>query len=261
MVNVKLQTFEGPLALLLYLIRKEEMDIFDIDIHEITSQYLNYIKAMKKFDLEVAGEFIAMAATLIQIKSKMLLPIDENEEQEGVEDPRQVLVERLLEYEKFKKMAQVLNEGTLLKRDVFSRGKKDIHLLRTEGDLVVDEEGLLGLMKCYMKALRRVKRKVHQVVVDLETIGARILKLKNLLKVGERQSFRDFISENKGEPQRNQVLVTFLSFLELSKLGFVNLFQVNVDSDIYVQSKKPISDDIIHGIETYQNVETSEVRG
>ena len=101
-IRVQLQQFEGPLDLLLYLIRKEEMDIFNINIVEITKQYFEYIKLMKEFDLEIAGDFIAMASTLIHIKSKMLLPqYDENGEVVEQEDPRKELVQKLLEYEKF----------------------------------------------------------------------------------------------------------------------------------------------------------------
>ena len=106
-IRVQLQQFEGPLDLLLYLIRKEEMDIFNINVVEITKQYLDYIKLMKEFDLEVAGEFVAMASTLIHIKSKMLLPqYDENGEVVESEDPRKELVQKLLEYEKFKEAAE-----------------------------------------------------------------------------------------------------------------------------------------------------------
>jgi segregation and condensation protein A len=106
-ISVQLPKFEGPLALLLYLIRKEEMDIMDIKIHEITGQYLEYIKLMKELDLEVAGEFVAMASTLIHIKSRMLLPqYDENGEIVANEDPRKELVQKLLEYQKYQEAAK-----------------------------------------------------------------------------------------------------------------------------------------------------------
>lgn len=118
-IRVQLQQFEGPLDLLLYLIRKEEMDIFNINIVDITKQYFDYIKLMKEFDIEVAGDFIAMASTLIHIKSKMLLPqYDENGEVVEQEDPRKELMQKLLEYEKFKEAAKSLYERPLLNRDV-----------------------------------------------------------------------------------------------------------------------------------------------
>src|SRR5262245_29769059 len=109
-IRVQLAHFEGPLGLLLYLIRKNEMDIYDIEINLITKQYLDYIKNMKKLDLEVAGDFIAMAATLIQIKSKMLLPQhSETGEETDVEDPRKGLVQRLLEYQQYQNISKQLN--------------------------------------------------------------------------------------------------------------------------------------------------------
>ena len=125
-IRVQLQQFEGPLDLLLYLIRKDEMDIFNINVAQITNQYLEFIKLMKEFDLEVAGEFIAMASTLIQIKSKMLLPnYDENGEVIENIDPRKELVQKLLEYEKFKEAAKQLYDRPLLNRDLWARGFRE----------------------------------------------------------------------------------------------------------------------------------------
>src|SRR3954468_1595754 len=123
-INIQLPKFEGPLGLLLYLIRKEEMDIMDINIHEITKQYFEYIKLMKELDLEVAGEFVAMASTLIHIKSRMLLPQYNEEGEEVQEDPRKELVQKLLEYKKIKELSQQLYKLPLLGRDVFRRGER-----------------------------------------------------------------------------------------------------------------------------------------
>ena len=121
---VHLQQFEGPLALLLYLIRKEEMDILDINVNDITRQYLDHIRMMKELDLEVAGEFVAMAATLIHIKSKMLLPNydEKGEVVETSEDPRKELVQKLLDYQRYQDGAKRLYERPLLNRDLFLRG-------------------------------------------------------------------------------------------------------------------------------------------
>ena len=258
MVHVKIQTFEGPLALLLYLIRKEEMDIFDINIHQITTAYLNYIKAMKRFDMEVAGEFISMAATLIHIKSKMLLPSSEQEaEDEEFEDPRKRLVERLLEYEKFKKLAICLNQRKLLNRDVFKRGKKEISYVKLQGDLVLDEEGFMGFLKAYMRAYRRLTKKTHKVSMDLQSIGERILDLRHDLKLGSRKNFNEFIFEKERQKRRYEVLVTFLSFLELSKIGHVGLFQGDDRSDIYIETKKEVDENITNFIEDYSSPQES----
>jgi segregation and condensation protein A len=146
-LSIQIPQFEGPLALLLYLIRKEEMDIFDIDIYLITTQYLEYIKKMKQFDLEVAGDFIAMAATLLQIKSKMLLPnYNELGEEEEVEDPRKELVNRLIEYQKFQEISKTLYERPLLGRDVFRRGKSEAIHSDEDGEIILDEGGLFSLI-------------------------------------------------------------------------------------------------------------------
>ncbi|MCM8782317.1 MAG: segregation/condensation protein A, partial [Candidatus Omnitrophica bacterium] len=121
-MKIKLEVFEGPLDLLLYLIKKEEINIYDIPIAKITEQYLEYLEFMKMLDLNIAGEFIVMAATLMHIKSKMLLPPDPNEVKEDVEpDPRLELVQKLLEYKKFKEAANQLFQMGLKQKDVFAR--------------------------------------------------------------------------------------------------------------------------------------------
>src|SRR5262245_45625515 len=144
-IHVHLERFEGPLGLLLHLIREQEMDIFNININEITRQYLEYIKNMRRLDLEVAGEFIAMAATLIHIKSRMLLPqYTEDGEEVVSEDPRKELVQKLLEYKKIKELSGDLYKMPLLGRDVFPRGERaDIESLE-EGELVLEEKPLFS---------------------------------------------------------------------------------------------------------------------
>jgi len=143
-LHIQLEKFEGPLGLLLHLIRKEEMDIFDINVHHITGQYLSYIKVMKKLDLEVAGEFVAMAATLIHIKSKMLLPnYDDNGEEIEVEDPRKELVQKLLEYQKYKEASGKLYDRALVGRDVWLRGaRENLNEYRPEEEIVIEDNPL-----------------------------------------------------------------------------------------------------------------------
>ena len=119
-IHVQLERYEGPLGLLLHLIREQQMDIFNINIHQITRQYLEYIKTMRRLDLEVAGEFVAMAATLLHIKSRMLLPSYNEEGEEVVEDPRKELVQKLLEYKKFQELSVDLYKRPLLGRDLRS---------------------------------------------------------------------------------------------------------------------------------------------
>jgi len=143
-LHVSLEQFEGPLALLLYLIRKEEMDIYNIPIHQITQKYLEHIQMMKKLDLEGAGDFITMAATLIHIKSKMLLPQYDQEGEDIVDDPRKELVQRLVEYQRYQNASKDLLDRPILNRDVWRRGFKEDIILEENQVIEIDESGLSG---------------------------------------------------------------------------------------------------------------------
>lgn len=257
-ITVHLAQFEGPLALLLYLIREQEMDIFDINIHQITTQYLEYIKSMKKLDLEVAGDFVAMASTLIQIKSRMLLPQHgEGEEAGEVVDPRKELVQKLLEYQKFQKLSKELYERPLLGRDVFTRGERTVIEASEEGEIQTDENPLFSLIKAYRSALKAMKKTVHRVSSELQSIAERILEMKDLLLVGQTRTFQELLPAH-GEMKANVVLVTFLSLLELAKMGFVSLFQSETLADIHVQAKRPIEKDVVSQVESYDAVNAEE---
>lgn len=255
-IHVQLERFEGPLGLLLHLIREQEMDIFNINIHQITRQYLEYIKAMRRLDLEVAGEFVSMAATLLHIKSKMLLP-NYNEEGEEVEtDPRKELVQKLIEYKKFQELSGDLYKRSLLGRDVFARGERtDVESLE-EGELILEEKPLFALIAAYRTAVKNMKKTVHRVLGELQSIASRILEMKDLLVVGKRLVFGDLITD-KANPG-NQVLVTFLSLLELAKMGFISIFQNESFSDIHIESKRQIDRDIVSQVESYESVNAEE---
>lgn len=250
---VHLRQFEGPLGLLLYLIRKEEMDVLDININEITHQYLEYIRMMKELDLELAGEFVAMAATLIHIKSRLLLP-QYNEEGEVVEteDPRKELVQKLLEYQKYQEAAKKLYERPLLGRDVFVRGHREKQSVEGEqiGDIIIDEDGLFSLISMYRRALRKAKRLVHQVRPKVQSIAARVLELKDRLLVGTRVLLNDLL-EVGSAPRRAQLLVTFLSMLELGRMGYVSLFQSETFGDIHIEPLKPIERNVLERVQEF----------
>ncbi len=249
---VQLPKFEGPLGLLLYLIRKEEMDIFDIDIHLITRQYFEFIKLMKELDLEFAGDFIAMAATLIHIKSRMLLPqYDDKGEIIEVEDPRKELVQKLLEYQKIQEAAKLLNERPWVGRDIWVRGYSE-KLDMKEDEIVLEENALFSLISTYRKLVRSVKNKVHQVNANTQSIASRILEIRDLLMVGQRTRMHDLITALEERPR--QLLITFLAMLELGKLGFVSLSQLETYGDIYIDIRKPIETDAITRVEEYDNV-------
>lgn len=254
---VHLRQFEGPLGLLLYLIRKEEMDIFDIKVGEITQQYLEYIRMMKELDLEVAGEFVAMAATLIHIKSRMLLP-QYNEEGEVVEqeDPRKELVQKLLEYQRYQEAAKKLYERPLLNRDVFVRGvREDLRqYLSGEaqvGDIIIDEEGLFSLISTYRRVLRKAQKMVHKVRPKVISIAARVMEIKERLIVGTRIVMSDLLGVG-GEANRTQLLVTFLSMLELGRMGYVSLFQSEVYGDIHIETKKPVERNVLERVQEFE---------
>lgn len=256
-ITIQLPHFEGPLALLLYLIRKDEMDIMDIKIHEITGQYLDYIKMMKELDIEVAGEFIAMAATLIQIKSRMLLPqYDENGEIVETEDPRKELVQKLLEYQKYQEASKLLYERPLVGRDLWLRGRRE-RLEPKEDEIEIEESGLFSLITAYRRMVRSAKKRVHKVTAKAQSIASRILEMKDKLLVGVRMTLQELVTST--EDRARQTLITFLSLLELGKLGFVGLSQTEAYSDIWVLGKKPIEDDAISRVEEYDNIHSEDV--
>jgi len=260
-IRVQLQQFEGPLDLLLYLIRKEEMDIFNINVTEITKQYLEFIKLMKEFDIEVAGEFIAMASTLIQIKSKMLLP-QYNEQGEIVEseDPRKELVQKLLEYEKFKEAAKALYERPLLNRDQWARGLKE-KIEVADDDIELEDNALFSLIGSYRKMIKAANKRVHKVSIKLQSIANRILEMKDRLIVGQQVTMAELFNHSLTdlkEKSRN-ALITFLSLLELGKMEIVSLYQTENYGDIYVTTKKAVEGDVVSKVEEYDNINSEEI--
>ncbi len=251
-LSIHIPQFEGPLGLLLYLIRKEEMDIFDIDVQLITSQYLEYIKKMKQFDLEVAGDFIAMAATLIQIKSKMLLPnYNEEGEEDEVEDPRKELVERLIEYQKFQEASKKLYERPLLGRDVYRRGKGRNFHSDEEGEIILDEGGLFSLIAHYRNSVRKMKKAIHKVARKTRSIAGRIMEMKEKFVVGQRVLMRDLLTSV--EEAKEELLITFLSCLEMGKMGLVSVYQAEVYGDIYLTAKREITLESVERVEEYDS--------
>lgn len=256
---VHLRQFEGPLGLLLYLIRKEEMDIFDINVGEITRQYLDYIRMMKELDLEVAGEFVAMAATLIHIKSRMLLP-QYNDEGEVVEqeDPRKELVQKLLDYQRYQEGAKKLYDRPLLGRDVYTRGLRENFKDEELGEIVLDDDGLFSLISAYRRAVRKAERLIHKVRPKVQSIAARVMEIKDRLIVGTRVLLRDLINIGSA-PQRTQLLVTFLSMLELGRMGYVSLFQSETYGDIHIEPKKAIERNVLDRVQEFDAGDTEAI--
>lgn len=260
-LRVQLQQFEGPLDLLLYLIRKEEMDIFNINVVEITKQYLDYIKLMKEFDIEMAGDFIAMASTLIHIKSKMLLPrYDENGEILEQEDPRKALVQKLLEYEKYKEAAKSLYDRPLLNRDVWSRGMRE-KIEINDSEIELEDNALFSLIGMFRKTMNAMQKRVHKVNIKLQSIASRIMEMKSHLIIGKQVSMSELFNHSLTdlkERSRN-VLITFLSLLELGKMELVSIYQTENYGEIYINTKKMIDDDVVSKAENYDNINAESV--
>ncbi len=221
MYRVRLPIFEGPLDLLLYLVKKNEYDIFDIPIAEITRQYMDHIEIMKVLNLDVAGEYLVMAATLAHIKSKMLLPPDRTEDQEEEElDPRMELALKLAEYERFKDAARQLDEFDILLRDVFLRGGKMV--LEVEDEKLADLT-LFGLVAALQKVLLAApKETIHQISVGELTIQEKMVELSQLITERGEMVFEELFV---GEPSRMTIVVTFLALLELIKSRIVRIYQ------------------------------------
>lgn len=219
--TVRLETFEGPLDLLLHLIQKNEIDIFNIPMALITEQYMDYLKWMKTLNLEVAGEYLLMASTLLHIKSKMLLPQTSEEKEEEGEDPRAELVRRLLEYQKYKLAATDLSKRPMLNRDVFIR-LTSVEETPPEGERI--EANLFDLIDAFQKVLARAKEETfHEVVLDRLTVEDKVQEILLLLQ-RERRSLAFHLLFAEGASRR-EVVITFLAILELVKTKWIRVFQ------------------------------------
>jgi segregation and condensation protein A len=248
-VNVQLNTFEGPLSLLLYLIRKEEMDIYDIPIHSITQQYLEYIQIMKELNLEMAGEFVAMASTLIYIKSRMLVPqYNENGEEEAV-DPREELVQKLLEYQKYQEAGKEMYKRPLVGRDIWLRGAKEA-LPKVEDEIILDEKGLFSLIAAFRQLMKEAVKTPHQVFGKGESISARLIAIKDKFIVGERIELRSLLGETF---TKRDLIITFLSVLELSRMKFIRVYQTENFAPLYLETLKLVTTDIVSKVQEFDS--------
>ncbi|HUU45574.1 MAG TPA: segregation/condensation protein A [Acidobacteriota bacterium] len=227
MPSFKLDVFEGPLDLLLFLIRRDEIDITDIPIARITAEYLGLLRLMEACDLEVAGEYIVMAATLMRIKSAMLLPRDPEAEED--EDPREELVQALLEYRKFKEGSKILARQETLERLVYARADFASGPLPAKSCFVMDQT-FYDLLQAFQDVLRRNESDdAHDVVVPEHTVEQRIAELEGLIAANERL---DFAALFAGLAARWLIIVTFLAILELIRLRRITVRQPRPFGDI-----------------------------
>lgn len=235
--KIKLEMFEGPLDLLLYLVKKDHLNIYDIPIAEVTDQYLKYMDIMRLLNLNIAGEFLVMAATLMQIKSKMLLPIDESQEAlEDQEDPRAELVKRLLEYEKFKQIAQTLREKEFVQRDVFKRPRAQEAEFPEENREVYFEATLFDLITAFSQALEGVPKEVfYEVIKDEFTVEGKVHDILHMLLLASSLRLSELFTKAKN---KIEIVVTFLAILELIKLKEIVARQKGLFQDIEIIRNK-----------------------
>jgi segregation and condensation protein A len=230
--EVKLEVFEGPMDLLLHLIRKNEVDIFDIPIATITDQYLAYMDMMKALNMDLAGDFLLMAATLMHIKSKMLLPDTGDQEEE--EDPRLEITRPLLEYMQIKELAHDLSEREVLGRDVFSRMPSEELSTLAKGENAPVEANLFQLIDAFKRIIdQRLPETQLRFRLEEWSINEKIEQITAVLKEKQTMYFQELFPTTMG---LSELVVTFLALLELVHRGTLKVFQADLESDILLNA-------------------------
>lgn len=233
--KVKLDVFEGPLDLLLYLIKRDEVDIYDISIERITKQYLSYLEAFQVLNIELAGEFIVMAANLLYIKSRTLLPVDQQMAEEDAEedDPRWELIRQLIEYKKFKEAAGLLREQEALQENLFARVPATPELAPAE-NLLVEEVGIFDLIHAFQKILKRLEKKpedLREIFAENFTVSDKIEHVLRITSNGVPVRFDELFADVAG---RTEIVVTFLAMLELIRLKQLRVRQEMMCGEIWI---------------------------
>jgi len=230
--KVKLEVFEGPLDLLLYLIKQDEIDIYDISIERITRQYLEYLQTFKELNIELAGEFIVMAANLIYLKSRSLLPIDQQPPAEEAEedDPRWDLIRQLVEYKKFKEAAVNLHLREVEQETIFAR---EASPMLSENPLRLEEVGIFQLINAFQSVIKRIeaRQEVQEIFGERFSVSEKIDAILRRVAAGATVRFSDLFG---AIVSRVEVVVTFLALLELIRLKQVRATQENVFAEIEI---------------------------
>lgn len=244
MYRVQLKNFEGPLDLLLFFIKRDELDIYDIPISYITNQFLEYINLMEELDLDVASEFILMASMLMSIKAKMMLPQEESDEELNEHDPRYELVQRLLEYKRYKEMAGKMEDVAEEAQKTYFRGNHEVDQVNKQasGEALKDVT-MFDLMSAFKKVLSDIKQQesVHHVEKIEFTIEEQSEYVLNRLQENGRTAFKQMCMELKNI---TKIVVTFLAILEMLKERQINLFVEDDDPTAFYLDLKPV-DEII----------------
>jgi segregation and condensation protein A len=233
--KVKLDVFEGPLDLLLYLIKRDEVDIYDISIERITKQYMAYIEAFQVLNIELAGEFIVMAANLLYIKSRILLPVDQQMAEEDAEedDPRFELIRQLIEYKKFKEAAALLRDNETAQLNLFARVPVTPDLAPAE-NLLVEEVGIFDLIHAFQKILKRLEKKpedLREIFAENFTVSDKIEHVLRITQEGIPLRFEELFAD---AATRTEIVVTFLAMLELIRLKQLRVRQEGVCGEIWI---------------------------
>lgn len=232
---VRLEHFEGPLDLLLHLIKKHEVDIYDIPIFQITQQYLEYIDLMQEMNLDVAGEFLVMAATLIHIKSRMLLPRPAPDQEDPEEDPREALVRRLLEHQKFKQAAELLHERETIRSAQWTRPDGPIAEIAGEAPEPEIDVDLFSLITAFRAVVERAKQRPKLYLPSEQIpIEDRIEQLMARLSETDACGFEDLFADMQTRPG---MIVTFLAILEMIRLKLIRVFQSGAMGEIRVYKR------------------------
>ncbi len=219
-LGLKLEIFEGPLDLLLHLIRKNELDIYDIPISLVTRQYLEYLEMMRELNIAVAGEFLVMAATLLHIKSQMLLPTPPAQELEPEEDPRQELVERLTEHMRYQRLAEQLMQRKWLDRDVFTRTPGPEEVGEDQGQEL--EVGVFELVEAFYRLVEQAPAVEIEISPQRPSVEERMSEVLETLRTRGRAQLEELVGERRDRPW---LVATFLALLELARTGLVRLIQ------------------------------------
>lgn len=222
--EIKLDVFEGPLDLLLYLIKKNEIDICDIPVALITDQYLQYLEIMRSLNLDLAGEYLVLASTLIYIKSQMLLPRPETEDSEDEQDPRGELVQQLLEYQSYKEVALCLDRRLILERDVFKRAYPLPEVDEDGDDDAVDIElTVFDLISAFQRIVSQMDKEEYlEIKAEKVSLADRINEIMEKLTGVQNLVFQDLF---EGLADRRMIIYTLLAVLELMKLRMIKVFQ------------------------------------
>ena len=232
--RIHVAEFDGPLDLLLYLIKRDKIDIHDIPIAPITRSYMEYLELMQELNLDVAGDFMVMAATLIHIKSKMLVPVDPTEAQgeEDQEDPREALVQRLLEFQRYKEAAGILHQQAQIRAATWTRPDTVLPVFTDDAGEEMLEAGLFDLISAFKELLERRKTLLaHEVASEGKSIEQRIEELLALLREGESLDFLELFA---AQETKADMIVTFLALLELIRLKRVKVYQRGIFGPIRV---------------------------